>query len=100
MSRHELDQPVFVAKAVCGAVVAILMLIDGGCIALCKAPVDSASQLHRLCAQFLRNRGEFFNTLNKTNFSAANGDRSSSSFGKITSTLPARQVQFALRLLF
>jgi hypothetical protein len=45
-------------------------------------------------------RGEFFNTLNKTNFSAANGDRSSSSFGKITSTLPARQVQLALRLLF
>jgi hypothetical protein len=45
-------------------------------------------------------RSEFFNTLNKTNFSAANGDRSSSSFGKITSTLPARQVQFALRLIF
>jgi hypothetical protein len=45
-------------------------------------------------------RGELFNTLNKTNFSAANGDRSSSSFGKITSTLPARQVQFALRLSF
>ena len=45
-------------------------------------------------------RGEMFNTLNKTNFSAANGDRSSSSFGKITSTLPARQVQFVLRLLF
>jgi hypothetical protein len=45
-------------------------------------------------------RSEIFNTLNKTNFSAANGDRSSSSFGKITATLPARQVQFALRLLF
>jgi hypothetical protein len=45
-------------------------------------------------------RSEMFNTLNKTNFSAANGDRSSSSFGRITSTLPARQVQFALRLLF
>jgi hypothetical protein len=45
-------------------------------------------------------RTEVFNTLNKTNFSAANGDRSSSSFGKITSTLPAHQVQFALRFAF
>jgi hypothetical protein len=45
-------------------------------------------------------RAEFFNTLNKTNFSPANGDRSSSSFGTITSTFPARQVQFALRVLF
>jgi hypothetical protein len=45
-------------------------------------------------------RTEVFNTLNKTNFSPANGDRSSSSFGKITSTFPARQVQFALRLAF
>ena len=45
-------------------------------------------------------RSEFFNALNKTNFSPANGDRSSSSFGTITSTLPARQVQFALRLAF
>jgi TonB dependent receptor len=45
-------------------------------------------------------RGEFFNTLNQTIFSPASGDRSSSSFGTITSTFPARQVQFALRLLF
>lgn len=45
-------------------------------------------------------RTEIFNMLNKTNFSAANGDRSSSSFGKITSTFPARQVQFALRFAF
>ena len=45
-------------------------------------------------------RSELFNTLNKTNFSAANGDRSSSSFGRITSTFPARQVQFALRFIF
>lgn len=45
-------------------------------------------------------RTEIFNTLNKTNFSPANGDRSNSSFGKITSTLPARQVQFALRFAF
>jgi hypothetical protein len=45
-------------------------------------------------------RTEVFNTLNYTNFSPPSGDRSSSSFGKITSTLPARQVQFALRLAF
>jgi hypothetical protein len=45
-------------------------------------------------------RSEVFNLLNKTNFSPANGDRSSSSFGTITSTLPARQVQFALKLMF
>ena len=45
-------------------------------------------------------RGEVFNVLNKTNFSPANGDISSSSFGKITNTFPARQVQFALRLAF
>ena len=45
-------------------------------------------------------RAEFFNAFNKTNFSAASGDRSSSSFGQITSTLPARQTQFALRLMF
>jgi len=45
-------------------------------------------------------RTEIFNTLNKTNFSAASGDRSSSSFGRITSTFPAQQVQFALRFAF
>ena len=45
-------------------------------------------------------RSEVFNALNKTNFSPANGDRSSSAFGTITGTFPARQVQFALRLAF
>jgi hypothetical protein len=45
-------------------------------------------------------RGEVFNALNKTNFSPANSDVSSSSFGRITTTFPARQVQFALRLAF
>jgi hypothetical protein len=45
-------------------------------------------------------RAEIFNTLNKTNFSPASGDRSSGSFGRITSTLPARQVQFAVRFAF
>src|SRR5258708_35910475 len=50
--------------------------------------------------RYLQFRTEFFNSLNKTNFSPANGDRSSSSFGTITSTFPARQVQFALKLIF
>lgn len=45
-------------------------------------------------------RSEVFNALNKTNFSPASSDRSTSSFGTISSTLPARQVQFALKLMF
>ncbi|MBZ5602081.1 MAG: carboxypeptidase regulatory-like domain-containing protein [Acidobacteriia bacterium] len=45
-------------------------------------------------------RSEFFNLLNKTNFQAANGNRSSTAFGTITSTFQPRQVQFALRLAF
>lgn len=50
--------------------------------------------------RYLQFRTEFFNALNHTNFSPANGDRSSSSFGTITSTLAARQVQFALKAVF
>jgi hypothetical protein len=45
-------------------------------------------------------RAEGFNVLNKTNFKAPNGNRSSSAFGTVTSTFPARQMQFALRLVF
>jgi hypothetical protein len=45
-------------------------------------------------------RTEAFNLLNKTNFSAPNGNRSSGGFGTITSTYPARQMQFGLKLLF
>ncbi len=45
-------------------------------------------------------RTEAFNLLNKTNFSAPSGNRSSGGFGSITSTYPARQIQFALKLLF
>ncbi len=45
-------------------------------------------------------RTEAFSLLNKTNFNALNGNRSSSSFGTITSTYPARQMQFGLRLGF
>lgn len=43
-------------------------------------------------------RSEFFNVLNKTNFLAPNSDVASSSFGRITSAFPARQIQFALKL--
>ena len=45
-------------------------------------------------------RTEAFNALNRTNFSAPNATRSSGSFGQINSTYPARQLQFALKLLF
>jgi hypothetical protein len=45
-------------------------------------------------------RAEFFNLFNKTNFQAANSDITSSAFGTITSTFPARQVQLALKLYF
>jgi hypothetical protein len=45
-------------------------------------------------------RTEVFNALNKTNFQAATSDVASSSFGVISSAFPARQVQFALKLLF
>lgn len=45
-------------------------------------------------------RAEFFNLLNKTNFLAANPDRSSAGFGAITGTFPARQIQLALKVHF
>ncbi len=45
-------------------------------------------------------RMEAFNLFNKTNFGAANPDRSSGAFGTIRSTFPARQIQFALKLAF
>jgi hypothetical protein len=45
-------------------------------------------------------RAEAFNLTNQTNFTAANGNLSSSGFGSITSTYPARQIQFAVKLVF
>ena len=45
-------------------------------------------------------RMEAFNLFNQTNFTAPNSDISSSSFGSITGTFPARQIQFALKVLF
>ena len=47
--------------------------------------------------QFL---SEFFNVLNHTNFGIPNPNVSGASFGQITNTYPARQIQLALKLLF
>ena len=48
----------------------------------------------------LQFRSEFFNSLNRTNFSAANANRSSSAFGTIRSTFPPRRIQFGLKFYF
>ena len=45
-------------------------------------------------------RAEAFNLLNQTNFQAPNSNISSAAFGSITSTFPARQVQYAAKILF
>jgi hypothetical protein len=45
-------------------------------------------------------RGEFFNLLNKTNFGPPTATTTSAAFGTIRTTYPARQIQFALKLLF
>lgn len=51
----------------------------------------------RITVQF---RSEFFNLLNRTNFRSPNPNRSQPTFGVITQSYPARQVQFALKLIF
>lgn len=43
---------------------------------------------------------EGFNVLNRTNFGAPNGDRSSNAFGTIRSTFAARQLQLAAKVIF
>ncbi len=48
----------------------------------------------------LQFRTEAFNLLNRTNFRNAIANRSAAGFGQVRSTFPARQVQFALRLVF
>jgi hypothetical protein len=45
-------------------------------------------------------RAEAFNVFNKTNFQAAASNISKSTFGAITKTFPARQIQFALKYTF
>ena len=48
----------------------------------------------------LEARIEAFNLFNHTNFQTANGNRSSSAFGTITSAFPARQMQLGLKFYF
>lgn len=48
----------------------------------------------------LQFRSEFFNFLNHTNFGSPSADITSAAFGTIRSTLPPRQIQFALKLMF
>lgn len=45
-------------------------------------------------------RSEFFNVLNHTNFGAPDANINDTAFGTIRATLPPRQIQFALKLLF
>jgi hypothetical protein len=48
----------------------------------------------------LQFRSEFFNVTNHTNLGIPNTTTTSSSFGQIRTTFPARQIQFALKILF
>jgi len=48
----------------------------------------------------LQFRSEFFNILNKTNFSPPTATTTSSAFGTIRSTFAPRQIQFGLKLMF
>ncbi len=48
----------------------------------------------------LQFRSEFFDILNHTNFGPPSAVSTSGTFGTITTTLPARQIQFALKLVF
>ena len=48
----------------------------------------------------LQFRSEFFNLTNHTNFGIPGQNFSATSFGQIRTTYPARQIQFALKLMF
>ncbi len=74
-------------------------------IARSDGPFQLDLGLHKALPLFserrrLGSRVEGCNVLNKTNFKAPNANRSSSALGTITSTFPARQMQFALRFVF
>ena len=45
-------------------------------------------------------RADFFNAWNHTQWLSSDKNMTSATYGRITSTHPARQVQFALRYLF
>jgi hypothetical protein len=60
--------------------------------------VDKFFRIHEdIRLQF---RSEFFNALNHTNFAIPDSNISDAAFGTIRSTFPARQIQFALKLMF
>jgi hypothetical protein len=50
--------------------------------------------------RYLQFRAEAFNLQNRTNFQAAASNTSTSTFGTITKTFPARQIQLALKYTF
>ncbi|MEJ7605581.1 MAG: hypothetical protein WKF37_04800 [Bryobacteraceae bacterium] len=45
-------------------------------------------------------RAEAFNALNRTNFTSPDSNRSNNTFGRISSTFPARELQLALKYIF
>ena len=51
-------------------------------------------------SRYLQFRAEAFNLTNQTNFSTPNTTFNTTSFGSITSTFPARQLQLSLKLYF
>ena len=60
--------------------------------------VNKSFRIHE--AIRLQFRSEFFNVLNHTNFGPPNATATNSAFGTIRTTYPARQIQFALKLIF
>ncbi|SPE26763.1 hypothetical protein SBA3_1300019 [Candidatus Sulfopaludibacter sp. SbA3] len=60
--------------------------------------VDKKFRIHE--SVNLQFRSEFFNVLNHTNFGFPDANISDAAFGTIRQTYPARQIQFALKLLF
>ena len=60
-----------------------------------RIPLDFLKEGHAL--EF---RGDFFNAWNHTQWLSSDKSMTSATYGRITSTHPARQVQFALRYLF